>query len=107
MPARPGGGRAAAPGGVRRAGSAVTVSGRGQERTASRSATAGASPPASLSNTRPPAKTPDLAWYAAESSQFCLGGLVGPDGQRRHTIPAQGHVGEQLTRPHADVRAGL
>ena len=37
---------------------------------ASRLATAGASPPASLSNTRPPAKTPDPGWYAAESSQL-------------------------------------
>ena len=61
-PARPGGGRAAAAGGVRRAGSAATVSGRGRRPTASRSATAGAFPPASPSSTRPPPEASDLGW---------------------------------------------
>ena len=47
---------------LRRAGSAATVSGRGRRPTASRSATAGASPPASPSSTRPPPGAPDLGW---------------------------------------------
>ena len=48
--------------GVRRAGSAATVSGRGRRPTTSRSATAGASPLASPSSTRPPPEAPDLGW---------------------------------------------
>jgi nucleoid-associated protein Lsr2 len=62
-------GRRRRPGGVRRAGSAATVSGRGLKTAASRSATAGGSPPALLSNTRPPPRAPDLRWYTLGSSQ--------------------------------------
>jgi hypothetical protein len=50
-----------------------------------------------LSNTRPPAKTPDLGWYAAESSRLCL---RRPRRLRRPETaydPCQGHVGEQLS----------
>src|SRR6266536_1025946 len=54
MPARPGGDSAAGRGGPQPAGTAAGASGHGRNRLASRSAPAGASPPASLSNTKPP-----------------------------------------------------
>ena len=60
------------PGGLRPAATAAAISGRGRRTTASRSAPAGASPPASLSSTTLPAKDTDTrpvtAWRPSRSS---------------------------------------
>jgi hypothetical protein len=61
MPARPGGDGAAGRRGPQPAGTAAGASGHGRNRPASRSATAGASPPASLSSTKPPPKDADTS----------------------------------------------
>jgi nucleoid-associated protein Lsr2 len=63
-PARLAGDSAAGPGVPQHAGSAAAISGRGRKARASRSATADASPPASLSSTKPPPKAPDSRWYS-------------------------------------------
>ena len=55
----------AGPGVPQQAGSAAAVSGRGRKARASRSATADAFPPASLSSTKAPPKAPDSPWYGA------------------------------------------
>jgi hypothetical protein len=57
--ARPGGDRAAGPGAPRQAVSAAVISGRGRKGRASRSVTAGASPRALPSSTKPPAEDLD------------------------------------------------
>ena len=65
MPARQAGDRAAGPGVPPQAASTAAASGPGPKTTASRSATAGASRRASLSNTKPPPKDPEALcdWF--------------------------------------------
>ena len=81
MPARLAGDRGAGPGVLQQAVSAAAISGLGRKTMASRSATAGASPRASLSSTKPGTKgEPDPSWS-----------LVGPNQPRSclSPIPAQ------------------
>src|SRR5438552_3348907 len=87
MPARRDGGRAAGPGAPRRAGSAAAASGRGRRARASRSATAGASPPASWSNTKPQRRAPDANPDAGRRKPAYVPRYLSTASTRRWSLP--------------------
>jgi len=86
-PARPPGDSAAGPVVPQRAGSAAAISVPGRKTTASLSATATASPRASLSSTKPPQREPDTSSYADGPTS------PAPILAAAHMIRPPGHVG--------------
>src|SRR5436190_14150158 len=99
MPARLGADSAAGPGAAHQAATAAAVSGPGRKARASRSATAAASPPASQSSTKPPAKDPDTSCYTGGPNPQVVSG---PDRQQQHAVGPPSPPVDKSPTAHAE-----
>src|SRR2546430_2335530 len=111
MPARLGGGCAAGPGAPGQAVSTAVISGRGRRTRASQSATAGASPRASLRSTKPLPNDPDTSWHGRARPCQLVSGSFGSGfvlrNDARGDAPAVADCDALVLRPRPDITAVL